>query len=193
MEILFATNNAHKLAEVSAVLGDGYRLVTPRDCGVTGEIPEAHPRRQRAAKGPLPARPHGPQLLCRRHGARSRSARRSPGRTLGPLRHRRSRLRGQQSAATAKLRGKNEPPGPVPHGHRADSQRGRTPVRGHCRGTDHPRRTRRRRIRLRPAVRTRGRRQDVRRDERSREKRRLPPWPCRAQTCRLFAFHREIT
>lgn len=43
MEILFATNNAHKLAEVSAVLGDGYRLVTPRDCGVTGEIPETQP------------------------------------------------------------------------------------------------------------------------------------------------------
>lgn len=40
MEIVFATNNAHKLAEVSAVLGDGYRLVTPRDCGVEEEIPE---------------------------------------------------------------------------------------------------------------------------------------------------------
>ncbi len=40
MKILFATNNAHKLSEVQAVLGDGYRLVTPRDCGVTEEIPE---------------------------------------------------------------------------------------------------------------------------------------------------------
>ncbi|MDE5695222.1 MAG: RdgB/HAM1 family non-canonical purine NTP pyrophosphatase [Alistipes sp.] len=40
MEILFATNNAHKLSEVQAVLGEGFRLVTPRDCGVTEEIPE---------------------------------------------------------------------------------------------------------------------------------------------------------
>ncbi len=40
MEIVFATNNAHKLSEVQAVLGDGFRLLTPRDCGVTEEIPE---------------------------------------------------------------------------------------------------------------------------------------------------------
>lgn len=43
MKILFATNNAHKLAEVQAVLGDSYILVTPRDCGVTEEIPETQP------------------------------------------------------------------------------------------------------------------------------------------------------
>lgn len=40
MKIVFATNNAHKLKEVSAVLGDGFTLVTPRDCGITEEIPE---------------------------------------------------------------------------------------------------------------------------------------------------------
>lgn len=40
MKILFATNNAHKLAEVQAVLGPGFELTTPRDCGVTEEIPE---------------------------------------------------------------------------------------------------------------------------------------------------------
>ncbi len=40
MKILFATNNAHKLSEVQAVLGDGFRLVTPRDCSITEEIPE---------------------------------------------------------------------------------------------------------------------------------------------------------
>lgn len=43
MKILFATNNAHKLAEVQAVLGPDYELVTPRDCGVTEEIPETQP------------------------------------------------------------------------------------------------------------------------------------------------------
>ena len=43
MKILFATNNAHKLTEVPAVLGDRYTLVTPRDCGVTEEIPETQP------------------------------------------------------------------------------------------------------------------------------------------------------
>ena len=40
MKIVFATNNAHKLAEVQAVLGDTFELVTPRDCGVAEEIPE---------------------------------------------------------------------------------------------------------------------------------------------------------
>ena len=40
MKILFATNNAHKLSEVQAVLGDAFELLTPRDCGVTEEIPE---------------------------------------------------------------------------------------------------------------------------------------------------------
>ncbi len=39
-KLLFATNNAHKLAEVQAVLGPDFELTTPRDCGVTEEIPE---------------------------------------------------------------------------------------------------------------------------------------------------------
>ncbi len=43
MKILFATNNAHKLSEVSEVLGNGFRLLTPRDCDVTEEIPETQP------------------------------------------------------------------------------------------------------------------------------------------------------
>ncbi len=43
MKLIFATNNARKLAEVQAVLGDGYTLATPRDCGVEEEIPETQP------------------------------------------------------------------------------------------------------------------------------------------------------
>ncbi len=39
-EIIFATNNAHKLGEVQAVLGDAFRLVTLAECGITEEIPE---------------------------------------------------------------------------------------------------------------------------------------------------------
>ena len=38
--IVFATNNAHKLSEVSAVLGDGYELVTLKEVGITEDIPE---------------------------------------------------------------------------------------------------------------------------------------------------------
>ena len=39
-EIIFATNNAHKLSEVQALLGDKFHLVTLRDCGITEDIPE---------------------------------------------------------------------------------------------------------------------------------------------------------
>lgn len=38
--IVFATNNAHKLSEVKAVLGDSYELVTLREVGITEDIPE---------------------------------------------------------------------------------------------------------------------------------------------------------
>lgn len=40
MKIIFATNNAHKLQEVQQILGEGYTLVTPRECGITEDIPE---------------------------------------------------------------------------------------------------------------------------------------------------------
>lgn len=40
MKIIFATNNAHKLSEVQAVLGEGFGLVTPRMCGIEEDIPE---------------------------------------------------------------------------------------------------------------------------------------------------------
>lgn len=40
MRIIFATNNSHKLEEVQAVLGSGFTLVTPRDLGITEDIPE---------------------------------------------------------------------------------------------------------------------------------------------------------
>lgn len=40
MKIVFATNNAHKLAEVKAVLGDEYQLVTLKEVGITEDIPE---------------------------------------------------------------------------------------------------------------------------------------------------------
>lgn len=40
MKIVFATNNAHKLSEVSAVLGEGYELVTLKEVGITEDIPE---------------------------------------------------------------------------------------------------------------------------------------------------------
>ena len=40
-EIIFATNNAHKLSEVQALLGDKFHLVTLRDCGITEDIPES--------------------------------------------------------------------------------------------------------------------------------------------------------
>lgn len=40
MELCFATNNEHKLAEVAARLGDAFTLKTLRDIGCTDELPE---------------------------------------------------------------------------------------------------------------------------------------------------------
>ena len=40
MKIVFATNNRHKLEEVAAILGEGFSLLTPVDCGITEDIPE---------------------------------------------------------------------------------------------------------------------------------------------------------
>lgn len=40
MELCFATNNAHKLEEVSAILGDSFTLKTLQDIGCTDELPE---------------------------------------------------------------------------------------------------------------------------------------------------------
>ena len=39
-KIIFATNNAHKLSEVQAVLGEEFTLVTLHECGITEDIPE---------------------------------------------------------------------------------------------------------------------------------------------------------
>lgn len=43
MKTIFATNNLHKLQEVSAILGEGFELATPAGCGITEEIPETQP------------------------------------------------------------------------------------------------------------------------------------------------------
>ena len=42
-KIIFATNNAHKLSEVQAVLGDAFELITLRECGIMEDIPETAP------------------------------------------------------------------------------------------------------------------------------------------------------
>lgn len=39
-KLIFATNNAHKLGEVQALLGDAFELVTLRQCGITEDIQE---------------------------------------------------------------------------------------------------------------------------------------------------------
>ena len=40
-KLIFATNNAHKLGEVQALLGDAFELLTLRECGITEDIPES--------------------------------------------------------------------------------------------------------------------------------------------------------
>ncbi|MFR9621105.1 MAG: non-canonical purine NTP diphosphatase [Rikenellaceae bacterium] len=40
MKIVFASNNAHKVAEIQQILGDDFEVVTLRECGITEDIPE---------------------------------------------------------------------------------------------------------------------------------------------------------
>lgn len=42
-EIIFATNNAHKLEEVREILGSEWQLATLREKGILGDIPEEEP------------------------------------------------------------------------------------------------------------------------------------------------------
>ncbi|MBQ0025479.1 MAG: RdgB/HAM1 family non-canonical purine NTP pyrophosphatase [Bacteroidales bacterium] len=42
MEIIFATNNAHKAAETEGILGSSFRIITPSSLGFNGDIPETH-------------------------------------------------------------------------------------------------------------------------------------------------------
>jgi len=41
-ELVFATNNLHKLKEIRSLLPDGYHVAGLRDVGITAEIPEDH-------------------------------------------------------------------------------------------------------------------------------------------------------
>lgn len=43
MELIFATNNRHKLEEVQHILGTDFVLSTPKDCGIFEDIPEEQP------------------------------------------------------------------------------------------------------------------------------------------------------
>jgi len=40
MELIFATNNSHKLKEISALLGNEIRLLSPAELGINEDIPE---------------------------------------------------------------------------------------------------------------------------------------------------------
>lgn len=42
MDIVFATNNLHKLEEIGALLGERFRLLGLKELNITGEIPEDH-------------------------------------------------------------------------------------------------------------------------------------------------------
>lgn len=43
MNLIFATNNRHKLSEVNQILGDAIELTTLAECGITEDIPETSP------------------------------------------------------------------------------------------------------------------------------------------------------
>ena len=42
MELIFATNNKHKVAEMQLAIGDHFQLITLEEAGIQREIPEPH-------------------------------------------------------------------------------------------------------------------------------------------------------
>lgn len=40
MKLIFASNNAHKVAEIQQILGDRFTITTLRECGICEDIPE---------------------------------------------------------------------------------------------------------------------------------------------------------
>lgn len=113
MKIIFATNNKHKLKEVQAVLGDGYRLVTPSELGITEEIPEDRP----TIEGNASQKSHylyertGADCFADEHGPRGRGARRGAGSSLGTLCGTGTRFGAQHGASAAQYGRHNGPEG----------------------------------------------------------------------------------
>ena len=46
-KIVFATNNAHKLEEVAAILGNNYEVLSLREIGCDADIPETSDTRKK--------------------------------------------------------------------------------------------------------------------------------------------------
>lgn len=42
MQLIFATNNAHKVSEINHILGNRYRVISLKEAGIIQEIPEPH-------------------------------------------------------------------------------------------------------------------------------------------------------
>mgnify|MGYP000386207165 CR=1 FL=1 len=50
MELIFATNNAHKLQEIQEIIGDKFKILSLKDIGFNEEIPETQPTIEGNAK-----------------------------------------------------------------------------------------------------------------------------------------------
>lgn len=42
MQLIFATNNAHKVSEINHILGNRYQVISLKEAGIVQEIPEPH-------------------------------------------------------------------------------------------------------------------------------------------------------
>lgn len=49
-ELVFATNNSHKVAEIQAAVGDKIKIITLQEAGITIDIPEPHDTLEENAK-----------------------------------------------------------------------------------------------------------------------------------------------
>lgn len=125
-KLVFATNNAHKLEEVAAILGDKVELLSLNDIDCHTDIPETAETLEGNAllKSSFIYRNYQLDCFADDTGLEVEALNGAPGRVLRPLcRRRRPRCSGEYAQAAPRTGRKRESESAIPHCHFADSRR----------------------------------------------------------------------
>ena len=150
-KLVFATNNAHKLEEIRAILGDKVEVLSLKDIRCEADIPETADTLEgnAALKAEYIHAHYGMDCFADDTGLEVEALDGAPG--VYSARYAGGESQHEEAAGRTGRQG--EPEGAVPHGHLPDRRRRKALVRRHCEGRNHPGEKRKLRLRLRPGVR----------------------------------------